>query len=59
MALVVARFFEITGVSVTTPTNMAQLIPYLLTVFIALFLVSAVFGVIGALLKLLFGVWKR
>lgn len=59
MALVVARFFEITGVDIVTPTNMAELIPYLLTVFVALFLVSVVFGIIGALLKLLFGVWKR
>lgn len=59
MALVVARFFQITGISVTTPSNMAELIPYLLTVFVALFLVSVVFGIIGALLKLLFGVWKR
>ena len=34
MASVVAEFFQITGVDVVPPTNMAELIPYLLTVFI-------------------------
>ena len=33
MASVVAEFFQITGVDITPPTTMAELIPYLLTVF--------------------------
>lgn len=54
MALVVAEFFEIVGISVIMPTNIQELIPYLLTIFIGLFLISVVFGVIGGLLRLLF-----
>ena len=59
MASLVTRFFQITGVGVAVPTNMEELIPYLLTVFIALFLVSAVFGVIGCMIRLLFGAWLK
>lgn len=55
MAVLVARFFEITGVSSVTPTNLAELIPYLLTVAIAVFLVSAVFGILALLYRLIFG----
>jgi len=33
MASVVAEFFQITGVDIVPPTTMAELIPYLLTVF--------------------------
>lgn len=55
MAVLVARFFEITGVDAFPPANLAELIPYLLTVAIAVFLVSAVFGIIGLLFRLIFG----
>jgi len=37
------------GVDVTPPTNMAELIPYLLTVVIGIALVSGVFRVFGKL----------
>ena len=37
---------------------MAELIPYLLTVVIGVFLVSAVFGVIGRLAELFMN-WRR
>ena len=47
MAVIVSEFFGIIGVDVTPPTNMAELIPYLLTVLVGVFLVSAVFRVIG------------
>ena len=50
MALVIAEFFEVIGVDATT---MAELIPYLLTVLLGVFLVSAVFGLIGKLAELL------
>lgn len=43
MASVVAEFFQITGVDIVPPTTMAELIPYLLTVFVAMVLVTAVF----------------
>ena len=39
MANVVAQFFSIIGPSVDPPTNMQELIPYLLTAFIGIVLV--------------------
>ena len=49
MAVLVSEFFQIIGVDAVPPSNMAELIPYLLTVFIGISLVSAVFGVLGKL----------
>lgn len=54
MALIVSEFLGIIGVSSVPPTNMAELIPYLLVVFVGLYLVSAVFGVIGRILEFFF-----
>ena len=53
MALVIAEFFEVIGVDTAAPTTMAELIPYLLTVLLGVFLVSAAFGLIGKLAELL------
>ena len=53
MASVVAEFFGITGVDMLPPDNLAELIPYLLTVFVGVALVSGVFRVIGRLTELL------
>lgn len=53
MAAVVAEFFQIMGVDMTPPSTLAELIPYLLTVAVAVFLVSAVFGVIGKLVEVI------
>ena len=58
MAVIVAEFFGIIGVDVVPPANMAELIPYLLTVVVGVALVSAVFRVIGALAELLLN-YKR
>lgn len=44
MAALVAEFFGIVGLDMVPPDNLAELIPYLLTV-----LVSGVFRVIGRL----------
>lgn len=57
MAVLVTQFFEITGVDAVPPTNLAELIPYLLTVAIAVFLVSSVFGLLGMLVRGLFS-WR-
>ncbi len=51
MALVVAEFFNIIGVSMTPPSTMAELIPYLLIVVVGLCLVCAVFRVIGKIIE--------
>lgn len=53
MAALVAEFFEIIGVDMIPPSNLAELIPYLLTVVVGVALVSGVFGVIGKLAEVL------
>lgn len=53
MATIVAQFFEILGVDMLPPQTLAELIPYLLTVFVGVALVSGVFRVIGRLVELL------
>ena len=51
MAQVVAEFFGIIGVDMLPPDNLAELIPYLLTVLVGVVLVSTVFRVIGRLVE--------
>lgn len=51
MALVVAEFFNIIGVDMTPPATMAELIPYILVIFVGLVLVCAVFRVIGKIVE--------
>lgn len=60
MAALVAEFFQIIGVDSTPPSSMAELIPYLLTVFVGVFLVAAVFAVLGRLgeIVLNFSRWR-
>lgn len=53
MAAVVANFFNVIGVDMVPPETLAELIPYLLTVFVGLALVSGVFQVIGKLAELI------
>lgn len=49
MANVVAQFFSIIGPSVDPPTNMQELIPYLLNFFVGVVLVAVVFRLIGVI----------
>lgn len=58
MAAVVAEFFQIVGVDVVPPTNMAELIPYLLTVFIGIVLVIGVFRIVAVVASALVN-WRR
>lgn len=58
MAAAVAEFFQIVGVDVVPPTNMAELIPYLLTVFIGIVLVIGVFRIVAAVASALVN-WRR
>lgn len=53
MAALVAEFFGIIGMDMVPPSNLAELIPYLLTVVVGVALVSGVFGVIGKLAEVL------
>ncbi len=56
MAAVIAEFFSVIGVDLLPPSTMGELIPYLLTVFIGIVLVSGVFRVIGKLLETLLSI---
>ena len=58
MAVIVAEFFQIIGVDAVPPSNMAELIPYLLTVIVGVALVSGVFKVIGHLAGIILN-WRR
>ena len=49
MAEIIAEFFGVIGEDIIPPDNLAELIRYLLTVFIGVALVSTVFRVIGRL----------
>lgn len=53
MAQIIAEFFGVIGEDMIPPDNLAELIPYLLTVFIGLALVSTVFRVIGRLAEVI------
>lgn len=56
MAALVAQFFQIIGVDATPPANMAELIPYLLTVLVGMFLVAMIYRLVGAIVRALFSV---
>lgn len=53
MALIVAEFFGLIGLDIVPPTNLAELIPYLLTFTVGVVLVCGVFRVLGALMGIL------
>lgn len=53
MAELVAEFFSIIGVELTAPQNLGELIPYLLTIFVGVALVSGVFAVVGLIARVL------
>lgn len=52
MISVVTQFFNIAGVDMLPPSTMAELIPYLLTVFVGIVLVVAVFRVVGGIVNM-------
>jgi hypothetical protein len=52
MMQVVTDFFGLTGLSMAPPSDMAELIPYLLQFIVAVVLVLAVFKVISAIVQI-------
>lgn len=58
MANVVAQFFSIIGPDVNPPTNMMELIPYLLTAFIGIVLVVCVYRLVATIAAALIN-WRR
>ena len=55
MAVIVSEFFGIIGVSQAAPATMSELIPWLVTIIVGIWLVSLVFGLIGSIAFGLFG----
>lgn len=55
MAAIVAEFFQVIGVDAVPPATMAELIPYLLTVAVGMFLVAMVYKVIASIGRALVG----
>ena len=49
MAEVVSEFFTVVLVDMVPPDTLAELVPYLLSVFVSVALVSGVFRVVGRL----------
>lgn len=58
MALAISKFLMIVGPGVTIPSNMQELIPYLLNFFVAVVLVVCVFRLIGGIAKIIVN-WRR
>ena len=58
MAAVIAEFFGIIGVDMAAPVTMAELIPWLLMIWISVVLVCGVFRVFGKLAELFLN-WRR
>lgn len=52
MVQLVAQFLGICGLDTVPPDNLAELIPYLLTVLVGVVLVVAVFKVISAIAQI-------
>ena len=51
MAEVVSEFFTVVWMDMIPPDNLSELIPYLLSVFVSVAMVSGVFRVIGRLVE--------
>lgn len=52
MALIVAEFFGLVGLDMVPPSNLAELIPYLLVFVVGVTLVGGVFRLLGTLVRL-------
>lgn len=58
MAAVVAEFFGVMGLDMVPPENLAELIPYLLTVLVGVALVSGVFRAVGMMAEVFLSAWR-
>lgn len=52
MAMIVAEFFGLIGLDMVPPSNLGELIPYLLVFVVGVVLVGGVFRLVGALVSL-------
>lgn len=59
MIQTILEFLGVVGVDVVPPTNLAELIPYLISVFVGLILVLAVFRVFSGILDGFFTFIRR
>lgn len=58
MAAIVAEFFNVIGIDQTAPSSMGELIPWLITIVIGVWLVSLVFGLFKEIMFALID-WRR
>lgn len=58
MAPIIADFLAISGLAAIPPDNLAELIPYVVTLVIAVALVSGVFRAIGTMADVLLSAWR-
>ncbi len=58
MALAVSEFMGLIGLNFEPPQTIAELIPYLLTFFVGVVLIVAVFKLIGGIARALMS-WRR
>ena len=58
MAAVISEFFMISGIDMTAPATLSELIPWILTIYVGIALASAVFRVFGKLMEVLLN-WRR
>lgn len=58
MESVISEFFLVTGIDAAAPTNMKELIPYMISILIGVCMVSGVFRVFGKLFDLFMN-WSR
>ena len=59
MALIVSEFFGLVGLDMTPPTNLAELIPYLLVFFVGIVLVSGVFRLLATIAEAVISFLRR
>lgn len=59
MGTVISEWFNVIGPDITLPTNMVELIPYLLTIFFGVVSVAITFKVFIAIAKAIVSGWRK
>lgn len=59
MGTVLSEWFNVIGPDITLPTNMIELIPYLLTVFLGVLSVVITFKVFVAIARAIVSGWRK
>lgn len=59
MGTVISEFFNVIGPDITLPTNMIELIPYLLTIFFGVLAVVITFKAFVAIATAIVSAWRK